>query len=650
MRRQGLLLAGAALLASLAGADSTAAVAAHSDPQLQPLQRSQPQPQPEQRPPQQQEESFMERVRRRLADDEYDGSKKDLDELPVWGLVVSALLVLTLGSLAAGAGVGGGGLFVPIYWLILGAGPKGAVPLSKATILGGAIGNFVAIGFQRHPTAPKPGRPIIDYEASSFMQSGELLGVVFGVLLNMLLAKIFIIVFLVIILTYNAVRTTRKAFATRKKEDAALAKARAKALDDSKTSTTEAGTISPPSEEADVRATDPVYYEATQTALAADLELVGAGISFGMPEATDEDKEPAPTPKTDVAVPDGKAPGAAEGGNGARAAGGATAANGTKMPPNNSHTSLLALGATSPPSTPDVNGTRRDRKRSDDPASPSAQPAAEVVVVKDGKPAAMTADADDLQAILKEDAQQFPLWAWALLAPMTIYTVVYSVLSKGVLLNDPCDPVAYWIFYFTPVPVLGGFMWLTAIILKRRHKRKLAAGFEFLETDLQWTSETLMKFPKTALLAGVTAGLLGIGGGMVIGPLFLSIGMQPQVGTSSCAFMILFTAASGVAQYSAAGKLGWQLTVYCISIGFISGQLGQRGVNKVIKKTGRPSFVIFLLAAIIGLACASMAIAGIARIAMDLADGMSARELFEFTTDDFTCEDSHHGSSWRNDR
>ena len=45
------------------------------------------------------------------------------------------------------------------------------------------------------------------------------------------------------------------------------------------------------------------------------------------------------------------------------------------------------------------------------------------------------------------------------------------------------------------------------------------------------------------------AGLLGIGGGMVIGPLFMSIGMQPQVGTSSCAFMILWTAASGVLNY-----------------------------------------------------------------------------------------------------
>jgi hypothetical protein len=143
-------------------------------------------------------------------------------------LVISTVLVLILGSLAAGAGVGGGGLFVPIYMVLLGAGPKGAVPLSKATILGGAIGNFITLSRARHPKAKEfkqAQRPIIDYESSTFMQSGELLGVVFGVLLNNLLPSIIIVSFLVCILSYNSIRTFKKGFAARKKENAAMAKA-----------------------------------------------------------------------------------------------------------------------------------------------------------------------------------------------------------------------------------------------------------------------------------------------------------------------------------------------------------------------------------------------------------------------------------------
>ena len=103
-------------------------------------------------------------------------------------------------------------------------GTQGAVPLSKATILGGAVGNFLSLGRMRHP---KAARPLIDYESSTFMQSGELLGVVFGVLLNKLLPSILIILFLIAILSWNSYRTINKARAIRRKETAAMDKAAA---------------------------------------------------------------------------------------------------------------------------------------------------------------------------------------------------------------------------------------------------------------------------------------------------------------------------------------------------------------------------------------------------------------------------------------
>ena len=43
---------------------------------------------------------------------------------------------------AAGAGIGGGGLLVPLYILAGGFGSYEAVPLSNVTILGGAVANF----------------------------------------------------------------------------------------------------------------------------------------------------------------------------------------------------------------------------------------------------------------------------------------------------------------------------------------------------------------------------------------------------------------------------------------------------------------------------------------------------------------------------
>jgi len=442
-------------------------------------------------------------------------------------LIVSTLLVLILGSLAAGAGIGGGGLFVPIYMVLLGAGPKGAVPLSKATILGGAIGNFMILGPSKHPKAK---RPLIDYESSTLMQSGELLGVVFGVLLNGLLPAICIVVFLVCILSYNALRTLRKARAIRAKETAAMLKAKQATSTTKTADASPAGGSSPSASEA-----APGVAEEADVLEAAD---VNAAVTDGAEEEAGKAEEVEEKPSlTMIDV--------------------------------NAATKKAAVGVEKEEMTKEV--------------SP------------------------ELQAILDDDAKQYPFWAWSLLAPMTIFTVVYAVVKIQIKEADDCSEAGYWLWYLAPLPVLGGFMLGTAYILSKRHARKVAAGFEYLPADMQWDTETLKRFPATAILAGVTAGLLGIGGGMVIGPLFLSIGMEPQVGTSSCAFMILWTAFSGVVIYGLDDHLGAELAIWCVAFGFISGQIGQRLVNAVLKKTGRPSYVVFLLGSIIGAACLAMA-------------------------------------------
>jgi hypothetical protein len=54
----------------------------------------------------------------------------------------------------------------------------------------------------------------------------------------------------------------------------------------------------------------------------------------------------------------------------------------------------------------------------------------------------------------------------------------------------------------------------------------------------------------------------------------------------------------------------------CVGFGFISGQIGQRLVNKILKTTGRPSYVVFLLGSIIGAACCAMAITLVIKMAM----------------------------------
>ena len=64
--------------------------------------------------------------------------------------------------------------------------------------------------------------------------------------------------------------------------------------------------------------------------------------------------------------------------------------------------------------------------------------------------------------------------------------------------------------------------------------------------EKRWSGDPRRKFLTVAVLAGATAELFGDGGGMAIVPFFITLDMQPKVGSSFCAFMILWTALSGV--------------------------------------------------------------------------------------------------------
>ena len=108
-------------------------------------------------------------------------------EFEGWRIAVISILCWIITSFAVAAGIGGGGLLMPLYKIGFGLPVGLAVPISKATIFGVAIGNFFFISRERHP---KVDRPLIDYGTAVFMQGGELMGVVIGVLFNLLLSEV----------------------------------------------------------------------------------------------------------------------------------------------------------------------------------------------------------------------------------------------------------------------------------------------------------------------------------------------------------------------------------------------------------------------------------------------------------------------------
>jgi len=123
---------------------------------------------------------------------------------------------------------------------------------------------------------------------------------------------------------------------------------------------------------------------------------------------------------------------------------------------------------------------------------------------------------------------------------------------------------------------------------------------------------------------------------MILGPIFVALDFQPQVGTATTGFMILFTAMGGTAKYLTIGKLSWQMFLWFAAVGAVGGQTGQRLVRRLIQRTGRPSYVVFLLGGIIAVAVVVMTAFGIQQAVEDADCG---EDIWAPSTDQFVCEE-----------
>ena len=115
----------------------------------------------------------------------------------------------TLGLMvAAGGGIGGGGILVPIFSLVHGFSAKHAIPLSNITVFGGAVANTILNARKRHPLAD---RPLVDWDLILVMEPLTIAGALIGAFLNKVLPETVLMVLLVVLLSFTAYTSLTKA-------------------------------------------------------------------------------------------------------------------------------------------------------------------------------------------------------------------------------------------------------------------------------------------------------------------------------------------------------------------------------------------------------------------------------------------------------
>ena len=147
-----------------------------------------------------------------------------------------------------------------------------------------------------------------------------------------------------------------------------------------------------------------------------------------------------------------------------------------------------------------------------------------------------------------------------------------------------------------------GFASIFGLKLVKRQKVKDSCGYPVLEHDVVWDESKLRFYAFFTFVAGIVAGLIGIGGGMVLGPLMLVMGIHPRVSSATTATMIVLTSSSVAVLFITAGLVPWEYAMFFFGVCFSGALVGKTYIDGYVKRTGKASLLIFLLATIIALA------------------------------------------------
>ena len=109
-------------------------------------------------------------------------------------------------------------------------------------------------------------------------------------------------------------------------------------------------------------------------------------------------------------------------------------------------------------------------------------------------------------------------------------------------------------------------------------------------------------FSKTTILTcakiyfgGMLADMIGIGGGVVVNPLLLTLGYSPEIAATISGFVVLFTSLSTSTQFLIAGAYDFKNSISILAFSIIGSYFGKRYVDKVVEKLGRPSLLVWIL-------------------------------------------------------
>jgi len=120
-------------------------------------------------------------------------------------------------------------------------------------------------------------------------------------------------------------------------------------------------------------------------------------------------------------------------------------------------------------------------------------------------------------------------------------------------------------------------------------------------TQQGWPVSKIIMYQSMALITGLLAGLVGIGGGLIFSPFLLVTGIEPAVAVATSATCVIFTSSSTTLQYMLIDRIHMALAVFYGLINVASSAIGTKMVHYLQAHYAKQkSIITFIVAGAVG--------------------------------------------------
>ena len=145
--------------------------------------------------------------------------------------------------------------------------------------------------------------------------------------------------------------------------------------------------------------------------------------------------------------------------------------------------------------------------------------------------------------------------------------------------------------------------------VRRAHDLKADRPHLTDEEDIQFNNSCdVIKMTLTCMVAAILCGCTGIAGGMVLGPLFMAYGMNPQVMAATNQYITMVSAVSVALQFALMNDMLWPFAGIFGVATIFAAFLGIRAVQWYIQSSGKESIIALLLIIVLCVALISIPI------------------------------------------